>query len=139
MRVLLDTQVLIWALFKDKRLSSVAAELIDIADEVFVSVVSIYEIDFKRHRPQRLKASDGLLQRMPRNMPSNLPRLGYTVIPVDAEAAWRAASLPFSHGDPWDRILVAQALILDVALVSADQTLRKHVDGHQLTRGLIEF
>lgn len=139
MNILLDTQVLVWSLFKDPRLSSQAAELIDISDEVFVSVVSIYEIDFKRRDPKRLRASDHLLQRMPRNMPANLPRLGFTVLPIDADVAWRAAWLPFDHGDPWDRILVAQALELDVPLISADQTLRRHTEKHQKTNGLIVF
>lgn len=137
--VLLDTQVLVWSLFKDIRLSANALKWIDGCEQVFVSVASIYEIDFKRRDPTRLRARDGLLQRMPANMPANLPRLGFTVVPVDAEVAWQAARLPIDHGDPWDRILLAQAIELDIPLVSADQALLKSAETHQKTAGVIVF
>jgi PIN domain nuclease of toxin-antitoxin system len=137
--VLLDTQVLVWSLFKDARLSVNALGWIDGCEQVFVSVASIYEIDFKLRDPKRLRAQDGLLQRMPANMPANLPRLGFTVLPLDAEVAWRAARLPIDHGDPWDRILLAQATELDVPLVSADQALLRSAEAHQKTVGVIVF
>lgn len=137
--VLLDTQVLVWSLFKDPRLSDKALRWIDECEQVFVSVASIYEIDFKRRDPGRLRARDALLQRMPANMPANLPRLGFTLVPVDAEVAWQAARLPIDHGDPWDRILLAQAIELDVPLVSADQALLRSAEAHQKTAGVIVF
>ncbi|WP_296169522.1 type II toxin-antitoxin system VapC family toxin [uncultured Brevundimonas sp.] len=139
MNVLIDTQILIWSLFKDARLSDRGIELVDLSDKVFVSVASIYEIDFKRRDPKRLRASDSLLQRMPNNMPANLPRFGFTLLPINAEVSWRAARLPFDHGDPWDRIIVAQALELDVPLVSADKVLLRETEAHARTRGLIVF
>ena len=137
--VLLDTQVLVWSLFKDTRLSANALKWIDDCEQVFVSVASIYEIDFKRRDPARLRARDGLLQRMPANMPANLPRLGFTLVPVDAEVAWQAARLPIDHGDPWDRILLAQAIELDIPLVSADQALLRSAETHRKTAGVIVF
>jgi PIN domain nuclease of toxin-antitoxin system len=137
--VLLDTQVLVWSLFKDIRLSANALKWIDECEQVFVSVASIYEIGFKRRDPKQLRARDGLLQRMPANMPANLPRLGFTVMPLDAEVAWRAARLPIDHGDPWDRIILAQAIALDVPLVSADQALLRSAEAHQRTAGVIVF
>lgn len=137
--MLLDTQVLVWSLFKDTRLSANALKWIDGCEQVFVSVASIYEIDFKRRDPKRLRARDGLLQRMPANMPANLPRFGFTVVPVDAEVAWQAARLPIDHGDPWDRILLAQAIELDIPLVSADQALLRSAETHQKTAGVIVF
>ena len=139
MNVLIDTQILIWSLFKDGRLSDRGIELVDLSDNVFVSVASIYEIDFKRRDPKRLRASDSLLQRMPKNMPASLPRLGFTLLPISAEISWRAARLPFDHGDPWDRIIVAQALDLDVPLVSADKLLKRETESYAQTRGLIVF
>lgn len=139
MNVLLDTQVLVWSLFKDKRLSTDAAAWINDADKAFVSVASIYEIDFKRRDPGRLRAKDNLLQRMPANMPANIPALGYILLPINADDVWRAARLPIDHGDPWDRILLAQAMTRDLRLVSADSTLRCLADAHSKTRGIVVF
>ncbi len=137
--VLIDTQILVWSLFKDRRLSALAEDLVDTSDRVFVSVASIYEIDFKRRDRRRLRAQDALLLRMPDDMPANLPKLGFTILPIDAELAWRAARLPIAHGDPWDRFLLCQSLILGVPLVSADQALRDKADAHPKTRGIVVF
>lgn len=57
-------------------------------------------------------------------MPGSLPDLGYVLVDISADVAWRAARLPLIHKDPWDRILVAQANLLDVPLVTADEDLR---------------
>jgi PIN domain nuclease of toxin-antitoxin system len=56
-------------------------------------------------------------------MPGSLPQLGLTVLDVTADVAWRAARLPLIHKDPWDRLLVAQAMSLDAPLVSVDAAL----------------
>ena len=58
---------------------------------------------------------------------------------VAAIIAWRAARLPIDHPDPWDRILVAQAMALDAPLISNDKTLRASVDGQPGTHGVIVF
>lgn len=138
MSVVIDTHVLIWSLFNLPELTPSARGWIEDAPEVFVSVASIYEIDFKR-RGNRLRSRDAYLRRMPANMPAALPSFGYTLLPVDAETAWVAARLPIDHGDPWDRILLAQALIRDVPLVSADDRLRASAERHSKTTGVIVF
>ncbi len=139
MAVLLDTQVLIWTLFGDRRLSATAANAIAESEDVFISVASIYEIDFKRRDPARLRAQDSLLRRMPRNMPAILPRLGYTLLPIDAETAWRAARLPIAHGDPWDRLILCQAVMRALPLVSADAALAEAAAQHASTVDVIVF
>lgn len=137
--VLIDTHVLLWVLFNDPRLSAPALQRIEAAEDVFVSVVSIYEIDFKRRDTDRLRARDHFLQRMPQDMPAALPSLGFKVLPIDAETAWLAARLPLDHGDPWDRILLAQAMRLGAPLISADQTLTAIANAQSSTAGVIVF
>jgi len=136
--VLLDTHILIWTLFDRPDLSRYAQELIDAADDVFVSVVSIYEIDFKRSRGG-VRAADTYLNRMPANLPAYIPTIGFHLLDIDAEMAWQAARLPIEHGDPWDRILVAQALLRDIPLISADRRLRQATNASPLTRSILAF
>ena len=121
MTVLIDTHALVWWLLEPNRLSKAARDLIssyEIAtyQEVLVSAVSVYEIDIKRDR-------DGALSRMPKSMPRSLPLLGFRILDVTGEDAWEAARLPLHHKDPWDRILIAQARRLDIALISKDEML----------------
>lgn len=125
MNVLLDTNALLWSLLKPDRLSTLARRVIEEAETVHVSAASIYEIDFKR---EKLKAGgarreDSFLTRMPNNMARSLPALGFALLDISAEVASRAARLPLHHRDPWDRLIVAQAMILDAPLVSVDAAL----------------
>jgi len=136
--VLLDTHALVWWLFDDPRLSASARRWISESDAVYVSAASIYEIDAKRRRiAERRSAeassarsghSDPLLQ-MPDDMPRMLPTFGMELLDITPEVAWRAARLPFAHSDPWDRILVAQARIKDVPLISCDRHLLEQARG----------
>ncbi|WP_411288551.1 type II toxin-antitoxin system VapC family toxin [Phenylobacterium sp.] len=123
--VLLDTHALIWWLLSPERLSALARTAIEDADEVFVSAVSIYEIDIKR-QDLRARGRDSTLLRMPKNMPATLGLLGLSLLDITPEAAWRAALLPLHHRDPWDRILVAQADAHDLGLVSKDKALKDY-------------
>jgi PIN domain nuclease of toxin-antitoxin system len=125
LNVLLDTNALLWSLLKPDRLSTLARRVIEEAETVHVSAASIYEIDFKR---EKLKAGgarreDSFLTRMPNNMARSLPALGFALLDISAEVASRAARLPLHHRDPWDRLIVAQAMILDAPLVSVDAAL----------------
>lgn len=136
--VLLDTHVLIWSLFDHPNLTTSARTWIDPSQPIYVSAVTLYEIDNKR-RCGGSRASDALLHRMPTNMPAALPQLGFTLLPMAPDIAWRAANLPIDARDPWDRILVAQALALDVPLISADAPLRVSTERHQKTADVIAF
>lgn len=127
--------MLIWSLFSDPRRSRTAIDLIE-ASRILVSVATIYDIDFKRRDPARRRAQDALLLRMPADMPHSLPKLGLELLPIDAEVASTAANLPIDHGDPWDRILLAQALVLRVPLLTADHPLSRAAETHPMTRGI---
>ncbi len=125
MNVLLDTNALLWSLLKPDRLSALARRVIEEAGTVHVSAASIYEIDFKREKLKAggVRREDSFLTRMPNDMARSLPALGFAMLDISAEVAPRAARLPLHHRDPWDRLIVAQAMSLDVPLVSVDAAL----------------
>ncbi len=118
MLLLLDTQSLLWWLWNFPDLGPGAREAIDDrGKQVFVSAVSIYEIGYKR--------SAGRLE-APENLEGTLSGLGFTGLPVATAHAERAGQLPMLHRDPFDRILIAQALSEGMALVTADSEIRKY-------------
>ncbi|MFC0632468.1 type II toxin-antitoxin system VapC family toxin [Brevundimonas balnearis] len=118
MRLLLDTHVVVWAATRPDRLSERArAAIRDVENERLVSAVSIYEIIYKRGVSQGL----GVL---PDDVIQLADPLVLSWLAVDEHHADRAARLPLRHRDPWDRMIVAQALIDDLTLVTADRALK---------------
>jgi len=117
MRLLLDTHVLVWAMAKSHLLSSRAARLIeDRANVVFVSAVSAYEIEYKRGR-------DPILSRLPVDLEAAVRRLGFEWLDLNPTHAVAAGRLPRLHGDPFDRMLAAQALIENATLLTRDPSV----------------
>jgi len=114
-RVLLDTHALLWALADSPRLSRRAREVIEDAEhEVLVSAVSGWEIAIKRAQG-RLDAPTDLLEA--------IRDAGFRERPIRLADARHLATLPPHHRDPFDRMLVAQALADGVPLVSCDRAL----------------
>lgn len=117
MKLLLDTHALLWWLAGDDRLPVLVREAIaDDANEVLVSAVSAYEIVFK-HRLGRLDDVDALISAFE---PSLLER-GLRPLPISVAHAVRAGTLALSHRDPFDSLLIAQALVEGLALVSNER------------------
>lgn len=117
MRVLVDTHALLWAVTGDKRLSRNAeAALADISTEVFVSAATIWEITTK-HRIGKLPGAAPFVQ----HFESTLRRLGFRGLPIDIGHAHKAGLLDGEHKDPFDRMLIAQALLEDLTLVSNEK------------------
>jgi len=111
-RLLVDTDALLWWLTDDPRLSEKAREaLADPANDVLVSTASVWEIAIKRALG-KLSAPDDL--------PDHIVAQGFSWLPVGAEHAWHVRDLPPHHRDPFDRLLVAQALSERLPIVSAD-------------------
>jgi PIN domain nuclease of toxin-antitoxin system len=111
-RLLVDTRALLWWLIDDPALSPTAREaLADPANEPFVSAASAWEIAIKR--------SLGKLPG-PDDLPDRIADEGFAWLPVSAAHAWLVRDLPPHHGDPFDRLLAAQALIERVPIVTAD-------------------
>ena len=114
MRVLLDTHLLLWALSAPARLPAPARRLIQDAD-VYVSAASIWEIS--------IKAALGKLRADPDEVLAALEPAGLLSLPISGEHAARVASLPPIHRDPFDRLLVAQALVEPMRLLTDDTAL----------------
>lgn len=117
MRILLDTHLLLWALSAPARLPAVAARLID-DSEIFVSAASIWEIG--------IKASIGKLTADPFEVIAALEPAGFIPLPIVGEHAARVGGLPPIHRDPFDRMLVAQALTEPLRLVTDDAVLGRY-------------
>ena len=121
MKLLLDTHLLLWAAGDPSRLSTVALALIESADnELFFSSVSLWEISIKRG----LGRSD--FQTDPRILRRGLLDNGYSELPVTSEHAVAIESLPPIHKDPFDRMLVAQATVEGITLLTADSLLAQY-------------
>lgn len=122
MRVLVDTQVWLWALVADARLGTKARALLaSPKNEPLFSAASAWEIAIK-YRIGRLSLPD----EPERFIPARLARDRFGSLPIDVRHAARVSSLPDHHRDPFDRLLVAQAQIEDLPLLTADRTLSRY-------------
>lgn len=116
MRLLLDTHVLIWW-DEGESLSKRAADAIRRADQVYVSAVTGWEI--------AIKASLGRIETT-RSVAVATAESGFEELPVRLAHAEALASLPPHHRDPFDRMLVSQALAEGLTLVTRDRALRRY-------------
>jgi PIN domain nuclease of toxin-antitoxin system len=121
-RVLLDTQALVWYAFADPHLSTTARAVIaNPANEVLVSPASYWEI--------AIKVSLGkwqLHQPYPDLIDSLWTVYGFRILPITSEHTGRLIGLPFHHRDPFDRLLAAQAFVESVPLVSSDPVFDRY-------------
>ncbi len=118
MRLLLDTHVFLWAHTDRARLGRRLAQMQDRANELLVSAVVGWEIAIK-HALGRMPLPEPPASYVPDRMRA----IGACPVPVTLDHALGVASLPPLHRDPFDRLLVAQALQLDATLVTADAVL----------------
>jgi PIN domain nuclease of toxin-antitoxin system len=113
LRLLLDTHALLWWATDDPRLSRAAyAAIADEANEVHVSAVSAFELATK-HRLGKLPEAGALLA----DLQPYLDGQGFSGLPLSLAAARLAGRLPGPHRDPFDRLLIAQALLEGILLV----------------------
>ncbi len=127
MRLLLDTHVLLWALGDPARLDDETRALLeDPANEVLFSAASIWEIAIKAW----LGRADFAVR--PELVAREARLTGFVELPVHADAATRVASLPPHHRDPFDRLLVAQAMAEPARLYTADPLLPPYSELVQL-------
>jgi len=121
MRVLLDTHAFLWWANDDRRLSAPARQAITDTADAFLSVASCWEIAIKVSRG-RLTLPKAIGHFVPEQLGMN----GFQLLQIDLDDVARVATLPFHHRDPFDRLLVAQALGEELTLVSADPVFRKY-------------
>ncbi len=116
--LLLDTRALLWALAGSARLSAAArAAIIDPDNDVLVSAASGWEIAIKK-RLGRLDAPEGLVEA--------IADAGFRERPIRLADTARLQTLPDHHRDPFDRMLIAQALVDRIPIVSRDPLLARY-------------
>lgn len=115
MRLLLDTHIFLWAVSGDRQLTAKMRVVIRGADEVLVSAASIWEI--------AIKVRLGKLKADPIALVAAIDESGFTELPVRATHAAHVMNLPSLHNDPFDRLLVAQAMVEPLRLLTVDGAL----------------
>ena len=122
MRILVDTNAALWAVLDSPRLSARAKQILaDTETAGLISLASVWEIAIKYHsgRLPLPETPEQLLDRLVRD-------LELTLLPIEASHVFKAASLPLHHRDPFDRMLVAQAILEEVPILSADAHLTRY-------------
>jgi PIN domain nuclease of toxin-antitoxin system len=121
MRILLDTDILLWALIEPKRLPKDARGAIENgSNEVLFSAASIWEIAIKstlKKRGLRFTAEQ---------IAAAARQTGFEELPIHAAAAARVAELPPIHRNPFDRLLIAQAMVEPAHFYTADAVLKDY-------------
>ena len=120
MRLLLDTHVLYWAFYEEKKLSSLARATIEDADEIFISSASIWET--------AIKARLGKMDVDPVELAGKLPEASFQELPVINKHVVLVANMPLHHKDPFDRLLIAQAMSESLHLLTTDTKLKPYSD-----------
>lgn len=120
MRILLDTHVYLWWLQDSPKLSSQAREIIISATEVYVSSASIWEAAIKSEIGKLDVNVDTLVEEIEKN--------GFQVLDITPKHAARIMRLPDIHRDPFDRMLLAQALSEPLKFLTADSLLAGYSD-----------
>jgi PIN domain nuclease of toxin-antitoxin system len=113
-RILLDTHLLLWALGSPAKLSAKSRKEIEAA-EVYVSAASIWEIS--------IKSTIGKLEADPGEILAAVAPAGFSMLSITGEHAAKLVELPPLHKDPFDRMLVAQALSEPMILLTNDEGL----------------
>lgn len=116
MHLLLDTHIFIWWLKDDVNLSKQMRMLVNHADEIYISSASIWEAAIKIQLGKLKVDIDALI--------ASIEAEGFLELPITAKHAALVSQLPHHHRDPFDRMLIAQALSEPLRLVTADAKLK---------------
>ena len=121
MRLLLDTHVALWAIADSPELPTKARQLIlDTGNEIYTSAASVWEISIKHSLGRGNMPISGEQARQ------YFQKAGYHSVPITAEHAAQVESLPAHHADPFDRILLAQAIHEPLHLLTHDSLLGRY-------------
>lgn len=118
MRILVDSHILIWVFFEPEKLPKRARDVLNTSEhEIFFSAASIWEIAIKTQLKRvNFRASAA-------NVAIEARKSGFNEVPITSAVAASVADLPMHHADPFDRLLIAQALALPARLLTVDKQL----------------
>ena len=120
MRLLLDTHIFLWAVQGNAALKPRVRRMMEEAEQIYVSAASIWEI--------AIKARLGKIEASAVDLVEAIEESGFLELPVRALHAVRVAELPLHHTDPFDRLLVSQAMAEPLRLLTVDSVLRQYGD-----------
>ena len=118
MRLLLDTHIFLWYLAASRKLPKSVLNRIEMADVVYISAASIWEAG--------IKIKQGRLEANIDDLYEGIASSGFVELPISAIHSVLAANLPEHHRDPFDRMLIAQAMSEPLKLLTADGLLRQY-------------
>ena len=122
MRAILDTHVFLWWNMDDPQLSATLREIIsDGRNELYLSAVSTWEIAIKAGRGRLILPAPP-----PAYVPDRLILHGFQPLPISLSHALHVYSLPDHHRDPFDRLLIAQAQLEDIPILTADPIMARY-------------
>jgi PIN domain nuclease of toxin-antitoxin system len=120
LRILIDTHYVLWSALHPESIKPWARDMLtDLKNEVLVSAASVYEISLKvrlRKLPEAEQFESDLIANIEES-------LGYRLLPLDPDTMFRAARFENRHPDPFDRMIAAQAIQLNLPLLSVDPKL----------------
>ena len=115
---LLDTQVFIWWMGKSRRLSKDLINLLhNPQNQIFLSVASVWEIIIKRAKHKL---------RVPNNIEKGINLSGFTILPIEISHVLGVEKLPLYHKDPFDRMLISQAVVEKLMIITNDEKIKKY-------------
>lgn len=126
MRVLLDTHTFLWFVLGDTRISLPARELIeDVSNEKLISPALYWELAIKISIGKYVlnEPYDSFLKR-------GIQQNGFLILPIEVQHTSALTTLPFHHRDPFDRLMIAQALVEQIPVISVDAAF----DDYPVTR-----
>ena len=118
MRLLLDTQIVYWFFYEPQNVPKAGRRIMTDAEAVFLSSVSVWEI--------AIKVRIGKMNANPRRIVELMGTAGFRELPVFSRHTVLVADLPMYHGDPFDRLLIAQAISEPLHLITADTQLKQY-------------
>jgi PIN domain nuclease of toxin-antitoxin system len=118
MRLLLDTHIFLWYLAASRKLSKSLLSRIEMADVVYISAASIWEAG--------IKIKQGRLEANIDDLYEGIVSSGFVELPISAKHSVMVANLPEHHRDPFDRMLIAQAMCEPLKLLTADTLLLQY-------------
>ncbi len=127
MKFLLDTHVILWAAARPERIPPATRQVLtEPTTRLYFSAASVWEISIKL----RLNRADFRVDL--RKLVAELIRQGYEEIPIRSHHALPVEHLPLLHGDPFDRLLIAQAIVENLTLLTGDATVASYPGPIQL-------
>ena len=116
--MLIDTHILLWYLLTPKRLSAAYQSLLrDPEHSIYVSAASVWEASIKQSIEKL---------HIPSDLNEGIRQVGFFMLEITAADAWRAGQLPYHHRDPFDRMLIAQALNRNWQVVTDDKAFAQY-------------